>query len=94
MHARAQVIANVIDLGAACGGIAVNTNTNRVYVAVGSQINVYNAQTHALITTIALPQNSVPCYDVAVNPTTNRVYAAGFRTYVIDGNTNAVLGKL
>jgi DNA-binding beta-propeller fold protein YncE len=93
LHARAQVIANVIDLGAAGGGIAVNTNTNRVYVAVGSQINVHDAQTSALITTIALPQNYSACSDVAVNPVTNRVYAVGYRTYVIDGNTNAVLGN-
>ena len=92
-HVRAQVIANVIDLGATGGGVAVNTNTNRVYVAVGSQINVYDAQTQALITTIPLSQNYTPCYDVAVNSLTNRVYAVGFRTYVIDGNTNAVLAN-
>jgi DNA-binding beta-propeller fold protein YncE len=88
---RAQIILSVIDLGNNGGGVAVNPDTNRVYVAVGGQINVYNAPNHALITTISLPQNYTPCNDLAVNSATNRVYAAGFRTYVVDGNTNAVL---
>ena len=91
--ARAQIILGVIDLGKDGGGVAVNPDTNRVYVAVGGQINVYDAQTHALITTVSLPQNYTPCYGLAVNAATNRVYAAGFRTYVIDGNTNAVLAN-
>jgi DNA-binding beta-propeller fold protein YncE len=92
--ARAQVIIGVIDLDTTGGAVAVNTDTNRVYVSVGSQIHVYDAQTYARITTIALPDNYGACYDVAVNPVTNRVYAIAFRTYVIDGNTNAVLANL
>lgn len=92
---RAQVTLAVINLGESGGGVAVNSDSNRVYVAVGGQINVYNAQTHTLITTISLPQNYSPCRDLAVNSVTNRVYALGFlRTYVIDGNTNAVLANL
>ncbi|MBN1247696.1 MAG: YncE family protein [Anaerolineae bacterium] len=92
-HAYAQMITGVIDLGATGGGIAVNTGTNRAYVSVGSQIHVYDAQTYALVATIALPGNYGACYDVAVNPVTNRVYAIAFRTYVIDGNTNTVLAN-
>lgn len=88
---KAQVILDVIDLGSDGGGVAINPNTNRVYVAVAGQLNVYNAQTHALITKIPLPENYTKCYDVAVNDVTNRIYAVGFRTYVIDGNTNTVL---
>ncbi len=90
---RAQIILDVIDVGVDVGGIAVNPNTNLVYVAVTGQLNVYNAQTHAFVTTIPLPQNYTPCYDVALNLSTNRIYAAGLRTYVIDGNTNNVLGN-
>ena len=87
----AQVVVDTIDLGEAGGGIAVNPNTHRVYVAVKGQIEVYDAQTHALLTTIPLPQNYTACYGVAVNTATNRIYAVGFRTYVIDGNANTVL---
>ena len=89
--AQAQAILEVINLGVNGGGVGVNSTTHRAYVAVSGQINVYNTETHALVTTIALPQNYVACDDVAVNPNTNRIYAVGFRTYVIDGNTNTVL---
>jgi len=92
--AGAQIILAVLDLGKDGGGVAVNPDTNRVYVAVTGQLNVYDAQTHALVTTTSLPQNYSPCYDVAVNSTTNRIYAVGFRTYVIDGNSNTVLQNL
>ncbi len=90
--AAAQVVVGVIDLdGKDGGGVAANPNTHRVYVAVAGQIRVYDAQTRALVTTIALPQNYTACYDLAVNPATNRIYAVGFRIYVIDGNTQTVL---
>jgi DNA-binding beta-propeller fold protein YncE len=92
--AGAQIILAVLDLGKDGGGVAVNPDTNRIYVAVTGQLNVYDAQSHALVTTIPLPQNYSPCYDVAVNMTTNRIYAVGLRTYVIDGNSNTVLQKL
>ncbi|MBC7233148.1 MAG: YncE family protein [Chloroflexi bacterium] len=88
---QAQMVLTVINLGQDGGGVVVNPNTNRVYVAVAGQLNVYNAQTHALITTIPLPQNYTPCYDLAINTATNRIYAVGFRTYVVDANTNTVL---
>ena len=91
LPAGAQVVVGVVDLGENGGAVAANPNTHRVYVAVGTKINVYDAQTHALITTISLPQNYSPCYDLEVDAATNRVYVAGFRTYVIDGNTHAVL---
>ena len=88
---HAQAIANPISLAGDGVGIAVNSSTHRVYAAVAGGIAVYDASTHALITTIPLPQNYTACYDVAVNPTTNRIYAVGFRTYVIDGNSNTVV---
>jgi DNA-binding beta-propeller fold protein YncE len=92
-HARAQIISAVIDLGDKGGGIAVNASTDRVYVCAGDQLKVYDAVTYAFVKTIALPEYS-PCYDVAVNPGTNRVYVVGYRTYVINGNTNTILATL
>jgi hypothetical protein len=92
--AGAQIISDTIPLGKEGGGVAVDVATNRLYVAVLGQIKVYDATTHAPITTIPLPQNYSACYDLAVNPATNRIYAAGFRTYVVDGNSNTVLANL
>jgi DNA-binding beta-propeller fold protein YncE len=91
---QAQAIVSVVDLGSNGGGVAVNPITNRLYVALPGQLNVYDAQTYALTTTIPLPQTYVACEDVAVNVSTNRVYATGFRTYVVDGNSNTVLANL
>jgi len=91
---HAQAIVSVVDLGNNGGGVAVNPITDRVYVAVAGQLSVYNAQTHTLITTIPLPQNYVACSDVAVNVSTNRIYVTGFRTYIVDGNSNTVLANL
>jgi len=90
-HARAQVILDTIDLGKDGDGVAVNSSTRRAYVATTGQLNVYDTETHTLVTTIPLPQTYVACSDVAVNPDTNRIYAVGLRTYVIDGNTNTVV---
>ena len=90
----AQVIVGVVDLGENGGAVAANPNTHLVYVAVTGKLKVYDAQTHALVTTISLPQNYSACYAIEVNTVTNRIYAVGFRTYVIDGNTHAVLQNL
>jgi DNA-binding beta-propeller fold protein YncE len=92
--AHAQAIVSVIDLGNNGGGVAVNPITGRLYVAVAGQLNVYDAQTQALITTIPFPQNYVACNDVGVNVSTNRIYVTGFRTYVVDGDSNTVLANL
>jgi len=89
--AKAQVVLQVIDLGKDGGGVLVNQSGGTVYVAVAGQINVYSVHTHALVATIALPQGSVRSYDLALNTTTNRLYAVGFRTYVIDAVSGAVL---
>jgi DNA-binding beta-propeller fold protein YncE len=88
---QAQEIIATIDLGEYGDALAVNQATHRVYVAIEGQLNVYDAQTHALITTISLPQNYTASYDLALNAATNRLYAVGFRTYVIDLNSNTVL---
>jgi DNA-binding beta-propeller fold protein YncE len=92
--AHAQAVVTVVDLGKNGGGVAVNPITDRLYVALDGQLAVYNDQTHALITAIPLPQNYAACGDVAVNVSTNRIYVTGFRTYVVDGNSNTVLANL
>jgi YVTN family beta-propeller protein len=73
--------------------VAVNSSTNRIYVASqsGDGIYVVNGQTASVITNI--PISGWPPYGVAVNPNTNRVYATGINggsVSVIDGATNSV----
>jgi DNA-binding beta-propeller fold protein YncE len=92
--ARAQAVVGVVDLGNNGDGVAVNPITDRLYIALAGQLNVYDAQTYTLITSIPLPQNYVACGDVAVNVITNRIYVTGFRTYVVDGDSNTVLANL
>jgi DNA-binding beta-propeller fold protein YncE len=88
---RAQVVVQTVDLGAAGVAAAVNSQTHRLYVAVTGKLLVYDTLTYARLADIPLPQNYVACYAIGVNPLTNRIYATGFRTYVIDGASGAVL---
>jgi len=73
-------------------GIAVNPNTNRIYVTnyLQSKVSVIDGDTHNVIAVV--PLTNYPM-GVAVNPNTNLVYVAvpnHATIAVIDGNTNAV----
>ena len=74
-------------------GPAVNTLTNRFYVAntFGGDVWVVDGATNSVLETIALPGNST--LGVAVDETKNRVLATdrySNELYVIDGTTNSV----
>jgi DNA-binding beta-propeller fold protein YncE len=73
--------------------IAVNEQTNRVYVGVEDGLIIIDGETDTIITEI-LPDIEVVA--VAVNPQTNRVYAAeyGDNIFVIDGATNQQVGVI
>jgi YVTN family beta-propeller protein len=93
-------VSATISVGAAPNGIAVNTATNRVYVAnnAGDTVSVIDGRTYAVVATV--PVGPGPA-GVAVNPVTNRVYVAissnaidqGSVT-VIDGSANAVIASI
>jgi YVTN family beta-propeller protein len=73
--------------------VAVNSNTNRIYVASqsGDGIYVVNGQTESVVGNV--PISGWPPYGVAVDPNTNRIYATGINggsVSVIDGATNSV----
>lgn len=76
-------------------GVAVNPDTNRVYVAAFASgwVNVYNASTLARLADINVgPELTF----VKVNPQTNMVFAASHRdnsTAIIDGASNTLLAK-
>jgi mannan endo-1,4-beta-mannosidase len=73
--------------------VAVNSNTNRIYVASQSSDGIYvvDGATASVLTNIPIP--GWPPYGVAVNPGTNRIYASGINggtVSVIDGATNSI----
>ncbi len=92
----AQTVIATIGVGANPQGVAVNPNTNRIYVANhdNNNVSVIDGNTNSVITTIGV---DVGPQGVAVNPTTNRIYVANNGSgdvSVIDGNTNSVFTTL
>ena len=73
--------------------IAVNDETNRVYVGVEGGLVVINGETYEVIAEIPLDANVVT---LAVNTRTNRIYAGiyGKNVTVIDGTTNLKVGAI
>ncbi len=78
-----QVIATIPDQWA--NGVAVNPNTNTIYIAnwLSNNVSVINGNTNQVIATI--PVGQCP-QGVAVNPNTNTIYVAN-----IDSNTVSVI---
>jgi DNA-binding beta-propeller fold protein YncE len=64
-----------VDLGVFVDGIAVNPNTNMVYVISADNGTLYaiNGTTNALVANVTLPGSA---FHLAPNPSTNTVYVA------------------
>ncbi len=82
-----------IPVGQVPEGVAVNPNTNTIYVANNgsNNVSVINGNTNQVIATI--PVGQWP-YGVAVNPNTNTIYVANNDSNnmsVINGNTDQVI---
>ena len=76
--------------------MAVNPNTNRIYVAndCSDNVSVIDGASNTVVATVAV--GSGP-YGVAVNPNTNRIYvtnAGSDNVSVIDGATNTVVATV
>jgi DNA-binding beta-propeller fold protein YncE len=87
--------------------VAVNPNSDVVYVATSDGLVVVNGSTDAIATTV-LPNLELD--DIAVNPVTDTVYVTGFTfaasqfvgippsitqwVYVLDGATNALIASI
>jgi len=87
-----EVVANItLDKEPKC--IAVNEETNRVYVGVDGGLVVIDGETDEVITEILSDTEVVA---LAVNPQTNRIYAAlyGENVTVINGATNQIVGGI
>ncbi len=96
----AQKLVTNITIPGTTNAVAVNPNTNRIYVgftnASGPAVGVIDGAANTMLDTISTPQGSQL---VAVNTTTGRVYAAGCNygsnfscgVTVINGSTGAIL---
>jgi DNA-binding beta-propeller fold protein YncE len=73
--------------------IAVNEQTNRIYVGTEDGLIIIDGETDTIITEI-LP--NIDVIALVVNPQTNRIYAAeyGDNIFVIDGATNQQVGVI
>lgn len=80
-------------------GIAVNEETNLVYVSTKEGLIVIDGETNEIVTEIPLPWAGLApagSSALAVNPQTNRIYVGRGRekAVVIDGATNSVVGQM
>ncbi len=87
-----------ISVGTKPAGVAVNTTTNKLYVAnTGSNdISVIDGASNSVVATITDP-NAVLPVAVAVNPTTNTIYVANSQSNnvtVIDSATDSVTATI
>lgn len=81
--------------------IAINENTNRVYVTIYDSnvvlglVDVIDAETHTVIDSIAVGYG---LWGIGVNPVTNKIYVSSARNSpgltVIDGFTNSIVATL
>lgn len=73
--------------------IAVNNETNRIYVGTDAGVVVIDGTTDTVVTQIPTVDS---VRDIAVNPKTNRVFAVveGNNVVVLDGATNQQVGAL
>jgi YVTN family beta-propeller protein len=99
MAADATSVIATVDVGSYPRGIAVNPNTDRIYVVgeYSEHLSAINGVTNSVVATIPLNGKG---WTVAVNPTTNRIYCVVYNydnppyVLVIDGETNSVIASI
>src|SRR3989454_176410 len=87
-------ITSTIPVGTCPGAVAVNPNTNKIYVIDDNGLQVIDGATNSVTSTIQVGNGPI---GVDANPTTNKIYVAnsnGNTVSVIDGTTNSVLSTL
>jgi YVTN family beta-propeller protein len=97
LPSSAQTLVTTIPLPGNSYGISVNSDNNRIYVALGYSVAVIDGTTSTVTDTVSVPQGAS---FVAANLVTGRVYAAGCDygqspvtcgVTVIDGSTNSIV---
>jgi DNA-binding beta-propeller fold protein YncE len=88
-----QEIVTTITLDKKPECIAVNEETNRVYVGVEDGLIVIDEESYEVVAEIPLEAKVI---GLAINPQTNRIYAVvyGERVVAIDGATNQEVGAM
>src|ERR671925_435873 len=84
-----------IDLGGAANDVAVNPNTNTIYVAdtLSNRVSVIDGRTNSVMGSIDV--GSTPNF-IQVNPTTNTIYVGTYGSStisIINGATNSVMNN-
>src|SRR5919109_912608 len=84
-----------IDLGGAANDVAVNPNTNTIYVAdtLSNRVSVIDGRTNSV--TGSIDVGSTPNF-IQVNPTTNTIYVGTYGSStisIINGATNSVMNN-
>jgi len=93
VHANALKLVDTIALDKEPHNIAVNEQTNLVYISVEDGIIVLDGNTRKIVTEIHLDHNTT--YGLVVNPQTNRIFVStSERVYVINGDTNQVMDEI
>jgi YVTN family beta-propeller protein len=85
-----------IHIGTKPGEVAVNSNTNMIYVTSveGNSVSVISGATNKIIDTIPVGKNPVR---LVVNPSTNMIYVSNTNSQsvsVISGSTNSVVATI
>ena len=83
-----------IDVGSSSGKLAVNEETNRIYVQTVTTVKVIDGKTNAIVATLDEGWTNINAIDV--NKKTNRIYVVDRfpdELTVIDGNTNIIIGN-
>ena len=90
-----------VSVGEGPVGIAVNPNTNMIYVVnqISNTASVIDGKTNAVIKNIQTGMNPA---GIAVNPNTNKIYLVTrssnefeeFGVYIIDGETNGIVKSI
>jgi YVTN family beta-propeller protein len=97
LPSSAQTLVTTIPVSGQPNGISVNPTTNRIYVTLGTAVDVIDGSTNTVVDTVQTPQGAS---FIAANIVTGRVYTAGCSSTgtcgvtVIDGATNAVVATI
>ncbi len=94
INSELNSLIDIIELDAGTGRVAVNPNTNRVFVIAGSGINVIDSSANKVIDTITLEGNLV---DIEVNIDLNHIYvtdSSSGSVRFIDGFTHKVIATV
>jgi|CZKJ01.1.fsa_nt_gi YVTN family beta-propeller protein len=97
LPSSAQTLVTTISVSGFPNGVSVNPTNNRIYVSLGTAVDVIDGSTNTVIDTVQTPQGSSV---IAANIVTGRVYTAGCSATgtcgvtVIDGTTDAVIATI